>query len=316
MRVVFAGTPEFAVPSLRALRAAGHDIRLVLTQPDRPAGRHLGARASPVKQAAQELGLTVYQPSSLKTPEALDQLDRAQPVVIVVVAYGLLLPPAVLALPPEGAINVHASLLPRWRGAAPIQRAILAGDRETGISIMQMDAGLDTGAVLLQEAVAIAEDDTAASLSDKLAPLGAAMITRVLAPGALARWVAQPQPAFGVTYAPKVNKSEAVLNWNLPAEVVARTVRAFDPWPGAATWSRGELVKLWRARALAEEMHAPPGTVIAAGDDLRIACGSGLLAVSEMQRPGGRRLPTREFLRGWTIRPGDRLALSPPGGET
>jgi len=305
MRVVFAGTPEFAVPSLRALHAAGHELVLVLTQPDRPAGRGLAARVSPVKRAALELRLELYQPMRLSGAEPLERLRAAGADVMVVVAYGLILPAALLDVPARGAINVHASLLPRWRGAAPIQRALLAGDAETGITLMQMDAGLDTGPMLQQQRLAIGAEETGGSLHDRLADLGASMLARALAPGVTL--AAHPQPDRGATYAGKIGKGENIVNWALSAEVIARTVRAFDPVPGAQTSFDDAVIKLWRAHAAEASAAAAPGTVLAAGADLEVSCGAGALRITEMQRQGGRRLPAAELLRGWTLRPGDRL---------
>jgi methionyl-tRNA formyltransferase len=305
MRVAFAGTPEFAVASLRAIQAEGHDIVLVLTQPDRPAGRGMTDRFSAIKQAAQALRAPVYQPARLSAPGPLERLREARPDILVVVAYGLILPASVLAAAPRGAINVHASLLPRWRGAAPIQRAILAGDRETGITLMEMDAGLDTGPILLQQSVAIGALDTAGTLHDRLAALGAGMLAGALRPGA--KLVARPQPDEGASYAPKIGKGESIINWTLPAEVIARTVRAFDPVPGAQTSFGGAVLKLWRAEAVPAAASELPGTVLEAGAALQVACGTGVLRITEMQRPGGRRLPAPELLRGWTLRPGERL---------
>jgi methionyl-tRNA formyltransferase len=306
MRVVFAGTPEFAVPSLRALDAAGHILQLVLTQPDRPAGRGMAERTSPVKQAAQALGVPLYQPVRLGGDESLARLRAAAPEVMVVVAYGLILPKAVLDLPPRGAINVHASLLPRWRGAAPIQRAILAGDRETGISLMQMDAGLDTGPILAQDSTPIADADTGGSVHDRLAELGAAMLVHALHSGETLS--GRPQPATGVTYARKITKAETLVDWALAADVVARTIRAFDPTPGAATTLGEASLKLWRATPLAGLAGAAPGTILRIDDALHVACGEGSLAVTEAQRPGGRRLPIAELLRGWPLHPGRRFS--------
>lgn len=309
MKLIFAGTPEFAASALAALLQAGHAVELVLTQPDRPAGRGMKAVASPVKQLAMQHGLTVLQPPSLKDPQAQMPLRECDTDIMVVAAYGLILPQAVLDLPRLGAINIHASLLPRWRGAAPIQRAILAGDTETGISIMRMDAGLDTGPVLMQKAVPITEEDTAQSLHDKLAALGASLIVEALSTLTRAGLAEQPQPVQGVTYASKLDKSEARIDWALPAQQVHRAIRAFSPFPGAHSALRGAELKLWKATpsALPAGLPATPaGTVLAAdATGIRVACGDGMLIIQELQRPGARRLPAAEFLRGFPVVPGD-----------
>ncbi len=305
MRVVFAGTPAFAAQALTALIAAGHDIALVLTQPDRPAGRGLKLLPGPVKQAALRLGLSVAQPERLQTPEARQPIVDAAPDVMIVAAYGLILPPAVLDLPRLGCINIHASLLPRWRGAAPIQRAIEAGDSETGISLMQMDAGLDTGAILSRHPLPIAPEDTAGSLHDKLARLGAEAIVALLP--RLPGLTAMPQEGAAATYAVKIGKGEARLDWTRPAAVLARRIRAFNPFPGAYCLLDGEPIKVWRAAP--GEGRGAPGEVLAAdGHVLRIACGEGALDLMEVQRAGGRRLPAAAFLAGHALPPGQRLA--------
>ena len=263
MRVVFAGTPDFAVPALEAIGDAGHEVVLVLTQPDRPSGRGLAAAAGPVKQAALRRAIPVFQPATLKDADVQARLRDADADVMVVAAYGLILPQGVLDLPRLGALNIHASLLPRWRGAAPIHRAILAGDRETGVCIMQMDAGLDTGPVLLREAVPIAPDATAGTLHDRLAALGARLVVAAL--DGLARGVLRPTPqsADGVTYACKIEKAEARVDWMRGADEIERQVRAFNPFPGAATVLRTTEIKLWRAERLAAGTGAP-GTVVRA----------------------------------------------------
>jgi methionyl-tRNA formyltransferase len=310
LRVAFAGTPEFAALALAAIHAAGCTVPLVLTQPDRPAGRGMKLTPSPVKQLALSLGIEVAQPRSLRldgkfADEArLGQaaLEAARPDVLVVAAYGLILPEWVLALPRLGCLNIHGSLLPRWRGAAPIHRAIEAGDAATGITIMQMDAGLDTGAMLAIERDAILFDDTTGSLHDRLAALGARMIVRSLddaARGALAP-VAQPQE--GVTYAHKIAKAEAAIDWRQPADVIERRVRAFDPFPGATFVAADETVKLWRAQVERLDIPAPPGTVIAVdGQQLVVACGDGALALLDVQRPGGKRQAVAQWLQGQPV---------------
>lgn len=318
MRVVFAGTPEFARAALERLHAAGFALPLVLTQPDRPAGRGMKLQPSPVKQFALAHGIPVAQPRSLrldgKYPEdaaaARAALLEARPDVMVVAAYGLILPQWVLDLPRLGCLNIHASLLPRWRGAAPIHRAIEAGDAETGVTIMQMDAGLDTGAMLLAERIAIAPDDTTASLHDKLAALGARMVVEALELAACGGLRPVPQPAEGVTYAHKIEKAEAAIDWSQPADAIARRIRAFDPFPGASALVHGETVKLWRARAVMEGRgSAAPGTVVALdGHGVGVACGQGRLEITELQRPGGKRLAAADFLRGFPLAAGDLLA--------
>ena len=307
MRVVFAGTPAFAVPALEALIGAGHRIDLVLTQPDRRAGRGLSMAPSAVKQVAARRGIPVFQPASLKDADALARLREARSDVLVVVSYGLILPQAVLDIPPRGALNIHASLLPRWRGAAPIQRALLAGDPMTGVCIMQMDAGLDTGPVLLREAVAIESDDTAGTLHDKLATVGAKLIVAALDGIGRGELQALVQPAEGVTYAHKIDKAETCVDWSRSAAEIERQVRAFNPAPGAVARLRGDDVKLWRARPL-EASTAPPGTVLRVGrDGIDVACGSGAVRVTELQRAGGKRLPADAFLRGCAVARGERF---------
>jgi methionyl-tRNA formyltransferase len=315
MRVVFAGTPEFARVALERLQAAGFTIPLVLTQPDRPAGRGMKLQPSPVKQFALAHGIAVAQPRSLrldgKHPEdaaaAREALLAARADVMVVAAYGLILPQWVLDLPRLGCLNIHASLLPRWRGAAPIHRAIEAGDGETGVTIMQMDAGLDTGAMLLIERLPIAPRDTTASLHDKLAALGGRMIVEALELAACGGLRPQPQPAQGVTYAHKIEKAEAAVDWSQPADAIERRIRAFDPFPGASAQLRGEAVKLWQARALMQGGgSAAPGTIVALDEHgIGVACGQGRLEIAELQRPGGKRLDAAQFLRGFPLVVGD-----------
>ncbi len=318
MKLVFAGTPEFAREALAALHTAGHTIALVLTQPDRPAGRGMKLQASPVKQWALEHGVPVAQPRSLrldgKYPEdaaaARQALLAANAECMVVAAYGLILPQWVLDLPPRGCLNIHASILPRWRGAAPIHRAIEAGDAQTGITLMQMDAGLDTGDMLLVKTLPIAPEATTATLHDALAALGGDCIVQALAaPDALIR---TPQPAEGVTYAHKIDKTEAALDWALDAELLARRIRAFDPFPGMAVPlvhnGQTETLKLWAATAEPRQADAAPGTVLRAdASGVRVACGLGQLCLTQLQRPGGKRLSAAEFLRGCPLQPGQRL---------
>jgi len=297
MRIVFAGTPDFAVPSLIAA-ASRQEVVAVYTQPDRPAGRGRTLTPSPVKRAALERGIPVLQPESLKSQVARDALAALQPDLLVVVAYGLILPPKILAIPKSGCWNVHASLLPRWRGAAPIQRAIEAGDTQTGVCLMQMEAGLDTGPVLLSQPLDIGADETGGQLHDRLAALGA----QVLADGlgllrAGMRPVPRPQPAQGVTYAHKLDKAEAKLDWSQPATVLANKVWAFNPWPMAEAMVAGERLRIHAATALSHEHGAAPGSLLAAGrDGLDVACGQGALRIRTLQREGGKAITAADFL--------------------
>ena len=314
MRLVFAGTPQFAASALTALISVGHEVLLVLTQPDRPSGRGLKEKQSAVKVVALEHGLPLFQPLSLKDPEACARVIAAAPEVIVVVAYGLILPQPVLDIAPQGALNIHASLLPRWRGAAPVQRAILAGDRETGVCIMQMDAGLDTGPVLRHRNIVISADDTSGSLLEKLTEVGAQLIVdsldelRATSLGGAVTLIAQPQPAAGVTYAAKIEKRESRINWNEPAILIERKVRAFSPSPGTVTRLNGVEFKIWQARLC--DGTGLPGEVLAFEDGvLRVACGQGALQLLELQRAGGRRLHAREFSLGIPVRAGNRCEL-------
>jgi methionyl-tRNA formyltransferase len=297
LRIAFAGTPQFALPALRALLGSRHELVGVLTQPDRPAGRGQHLRASPVKLLAAEYGLPVAQPQNLKTPESRAELARWAPDVLVVVAYGLILPPPILALPRLGCINIHGSLLPRWRGAAPIQRAILAGDAETGVSIMQLEAGLDTGPVLLERRRPIGMHETAGDLHDALAELGAAALIEALDGLAAGTLEARAQPSAGVTYAAKIDKAEARLDWGASAIQLDRKVRAFNPWPVAETLLAGEHLRVLRARiAEPASTDAAPGTLLGIAEDgLRVACGEGVLAVGELQRAGKRPVSARDF---------------------
>jgi len=307
MRLVFAGTPAFAEAALEALLAVGQDIALVLTQPDRPAGRGLQARRSDVKALGQARGLDIMQPSTLKSQEVVERLRATGADAMVVAAYGLILPPVVLDLFPAGCINIHASLLPRWRGAAPIQRAILAGDVETGISIMRMEQGLDTGPVYLAERVPILAADTAGSLHDRLARVGGRCIVRALAELESGQLVAVPQPVAGVTYARKIEKSEALIDWRLAALSIERQVRAFNPSPVANTTWRGEPLRVWSARAH-EHPHPEAGRVMEiCAQSIIVGCGNGALALLELQRAGGKRLLAADFLRGSRMDPGEML---------
>ena len=315
MDLVFAGTPEFAAVALQALLAAGHRVPLVLTQPDRPAGRGLKLQPSPVKALALRHGLAVAQPRSLrldgKYPEdaraARAALDAAQAEVMVVAAYGLILPQWVLDTPRYGCFNIHASLLPRWRGAAPVHRAIEAGDSETAVTIMQMDAGLDTGDMLMAHTVPIEASDTTGSLQDRLAQLGGRLMLLALQKAEAQALKPVPQSAQGVTYAQKIEKNEAGIDWRQGAGQIAQKVRAFNPFPGATTTLNGETLKIWMAvpAALAPPAQAPPGTVLMVDPQgLAVAAKDSVVVITELQRPGGKRLPVAEFLRGSTVQLG------------
>ena len=297
MNIVFAGTPEFAVPCLRAAMRHGV-VTGVYTQPDRPAGRGRGLQASPVKRAALELELPVFQPESLRGAQAREQLAALKPDIMVVVAYGLILPQAILDVPADGCWNVHASLLPRWRGAAPIQRAIEAGDAETGVCLMQMEKGLDTGPVLLRWRTAIGENETGGQLHDRLAEIGAQVLSDGL--GLLRAGIrvqSLPQPDEGITYAHKLEKAESRLDFRQPAEVLARKVRAFHPWPMTETVLDGERIRVHGAVALNLAHGQPPGTVLHAGrDGIDIACGEGALRIRVLQRDGGKAITAADWL--------------------
>jgi methionyl-tRNA formyltransferase len=321
MRVIFAGTPDFARTALESLHGAGFEIALVLTQPDRPAGRGMKLQPSAVKQFALEHGVATAQPRSLRLDGKYPQdaaaarlaITQAHADAMVVAAYGLILPQWALDLPRLGCLNIHASLLPRWRGAAPIHRAIEAGDAETGVTIMQMDAGLDTGDMLSVERVAIDDQDTTATLHDKLAPLGGRMIVDTLRQAERGALRPVPQPADGITYARKIEKSEAVLRWDEPAAGLARRIRAFDPFPGAVGTVGGETLKLWRAQvdAGAAPAAVAPGTILAADESgIAVACGEGVLRLTQLQRAGGKRLDAAQFLRGFVLEPGMRFATA------
>ena len=327
MRVIFAGTPEFARVALERLLAAGFTVPLVLTQPDRPAGRGMKLQASPVKQCALEHGIPVAQPRSLrldgKYPDdaaaARDALVAAPADVMVVAAYGLILPQWVLDLPAQGCLNIHASLLPRWRGAAPIHRAIEAGDAETGITIMQMDAGLDTGDMLLMERLAIAPTDTTATLHDRLAALGGRMIVEALELAACGGLKAVPQPAEGITYAHKIEKAESTIDWSLPATVIGQRIRAFDPFPGASTECAGETIKVWSYEIDSNKSNTDKrqGQILSVnGDGVTVACGEGTLRLTTLQRAGGKRLAAADFLRGFDLQPGMVLGAAPTTAAT
>jgi len=318
LRVIFAGTPEFAAEALAAIHAAGFPVPLVLTQPDRPAGRGMKLQASPVKRYAQAHGLEVAQPPSLRrngkypaeAAAAIDQLRATPHDVMVVAAYGLLLPQEVLDIPPHGCINIHASLLPRWRGAAPIHRAIEAGDTQTGITLMQMDVGLDTGAMISEARTPIYADDTTATLHERLAQAGATLIVDALSElERMGKLATTPQPEHGATYAEKIGKHEAALDWRRPAAELARQIRAFDPFPGGvATLEDGTALKIWAAEAVDAPRAAAPGTIVdVSPEGVVVASGEGALRVTQLQKPGGKRLPVREFLAGAPLAAGQRF---------
>ena len=299
LRIAFAGTPGFALPPLEALARSRHTLVGVLTQPDRPAGRGRQLAMSPVKQCALEHGWPIDQPVTLRTPEGRAMLESWRADVLVVVAYGLILPQVALDLPRLGCLNIHGSLLPRWRGAAPIQRAILAGDAETGVAIMRMEAGLDTGPVLLARRLPITDDATSAQLHDQLAALGAAALLEALDLIETGRATFSPQPEEGVTYAAKIEKAEARMDFRRSALELDRQVRAFNPWPIAETTFAGEVLRVHRARALAEDTGAVPGTVLGLGaEGLRVAAGQGVLALQQLQRSGRKPVTAREFCNG------------------
>ncbi len=318
LRVIFAGTPEFAAEALAKILAAGHTVPLVLTQPDRPAGRGMKLQASAVKQLAVQHNIPVVQPLSLrldgKYPDdaaaAQAAIAEAKADVMVVAAYGLILPQWTLDAPRLGCLNIHASLLPRWRGAAPIHRAIEAGDTQTGVVIMQMDAGLDTGDMLLTDVLDIAPDDNTASLHDRLADVGGALVVRALADAQAGKLQPVKQPEAGITYAHKIEKAEAAVNWQDSAESIGRRVRAFNPFPAVSAQLGADVIKLWRATVENTAHNKPAGTVLSADEHgVRVACGQGVLCVTELQRPGGKRLPAREFLAGRMIAPGAQFAV-------
>ena len=309
MKIIFAGTPHFAATALEALLAQQFDVVAVLTQPDRPAGRGMQLSPSPVKQLALAHELPVLQPASLKSSVAQQMIANYAADVMVVAAYGLILPPAALQLPRQGCLNIHASLLPRWRGAAPIQRALLAGDSETGITIMQMDAGLDTGDMLLKKTCPITLQDTAQTLHAKLAALGAAAIVealRLLQQGQLKR---VPQDAAHATYAAKLSKAEAQINWAEPAVQLARAVRAYNPSPIAYSTLNATPIKIWQA-SVCDDLSGAPGTVLAVKKNgIIVACGQGALCLEILQRQNAKALPAAQFVQGFAVHPGDRFTL-------
>ena len=326
MKIIFAGTPEFARVALQHLHEAGFEVPLVLTQPDRPAGRGMKLQASPVKQYALAHGMAVAQPRSLRldgkyaedAAAARVALQAAQADAMVVAAYGLILPQWVLDLPPLGCLNIHASLLPRWRGAAPIHRAIEAGDTETGITLMQMDAGLDTGDMLLRQSLPMVATDTTATLHDRLAALGGPMAEQALQQAASGTLQPVPQPEQGVTYAHKIDKAESAIDWTLSAQAIGRRIRAFDPFPGASTTLNGETLKVWDYQIdsfqRTEDMRC--GHILSVNDQcVSVVCGQGVLQLTVLQRAGGKRLPVAQFLRGFDLQPGMVLGAVAAAGQ-
>lgn len=305
MKIIFAGTPEFAATALAAIRSAGHQVVLVLSQPDRPAGRGLKLNTSPVAKLAAANQIRVEKLSSLKTNEAVELVRQVQADIMVVAAYGLLLPQSILEIPRYGCINIHGSLLPRWRGAAPVQRAIEAGDTITGIDIMQMETGLDTGPILLEHTVAITPEETSATLSAKLGKLGAQSVVEVLQRISELRPV--PQSNVGATYAKKIDKAEARIDWHQPATTIERRIRAFDPFPGCETSLGEERIKIWRAAICEKPANVPPGILFEiAHDSFAISCGEQGLRILTVQRPGGRRITAAEFMRSCSISTGQK----------
>lgn len=303
MKIIFAGTPDFAVPALQALIDAGHHISLVLTQPDRPSGRGMKLKASPVKQLAVSHKIEVFQPETLKDAEAQARIAQEKADVMIVAAYGLIIPTAVLNMPASGCYNIHASLLPRWRGAAPIQRALLAGDSEIGVTIMEVVPALDAGAMISRGVLPITERDTAQTLHDGLAAIGAALMVEAMnqleSGGKLS---ATPQDESLVTYAHKLEKSEAAIDWNQTAQYISRQVRAFNPFPVAHTTLNGEICRVWMASGLPGNNKA--GKIVDISDGIQVACGDGVLRIEELQMPGGKRLSAKEFLQGHHLKVG------------
>ncbi len=312
MKIIFAGTPEFAVPALRALIDAGHQVSLVLTQPDRPSGRGMKLKASPVKQLAVACGIEVFQPETLKDADVQARIAAENADVMIVAAYGLIIPTNVLNMPRYGCYNIHASLLPRWRGAAPIQRALLAGDSETGVTIMEVVPALDAGAMVSRGVLPITGCDTAQTLHDGLADIGARLMVEAMQQlEQQGRLAATPQDESLVTYAHKLEKAEAVIDWQRPAEELSRQVRAFNPFPVAHTLLNGEVCRIWMAGNLPGQAEA--GKIIDVTDGIQVGCGEGILRIEELQMPGGKRLTAKEFLQGHQLKAGQSLGESKAG---
>ncbi len=309
MKIIFAGTPDFAVPALAALINAGHEIVMVLTQPDRPAGRGMKLKASPVKVLAEQHGLFVFQPETLKNEAVQAQIAQTHADVMIVAAYGLIIPTIVLQMPKHGCYNIHASLLPRWRGAAPIHRSILAGDQETGVTIMEVVPALDAGAMVSKGVVAITEADTTQGLHDALAAMGADLMVEAMQTLAQTGYLASvPQDESQVTYAHKLEKAEAMIDWRKSAVEISRQVRAFNPFPVAQSLLHGEICRIWMATSVAGmPTTALPGTVLDVHDGILVACGDGVLRISELQAPGGKRLSAQVFMQGHALKAGDQF---------
>ena len=310
MKIIYAGTPEFAVPALAAIISAGHDIKLVLTQPDRPSGRGMKLKQSPVKTLALQHGIEVFQPETLKDAEVQKRIINTQADVMLVAAYGLIIPTLLLQSPNLGCYNIHASLLPRWRGAAPIQRAILAGDKETGITIMEVVPALDAGAMVIKEALPISEQDTAQTLHDQLAEIGARLMIQVI--NTLERdgkVQATAQQESLVTYAHKLEKAEAAMDWTRSANEISRQIRAFNPFPVAQTLLHDETCRIWMAQALLAPapVGTLPGTIIDTSAGIDVSCGNGVLRITELQMPGGKRMLAKDFLKGHPLQIGEKL---------
>ena len=306
MKIIFAGTPEFAVPALRALIEAGHQIVMVLTQPDRPSGRGMKLKPSPVKALALEHDLNVFQPTSLKPDEVQATIAATQADVMIVAAYGLIIPTTVLHMPRLGCYNIHASLLPRWRGAAPIQRAILAGDKETGVTIMEVVPTLDAGAMVAKASIQITEQETAQSIHDAMAETGANLMVEAMQTLAVTGTLSStPQDESLVTYAHKLEKSEATVDWQKSAAELSRQIRAFNPFPVAHSIFRGEICRFWMAHA--QSGSAPAGQIVSTKEGVTVGCGDGLLTITELQMPGGKRLSARDFIAGQHVAVGERF---------
>lgn len=310
MKIIFAGTPIFAAAALEALIAAGHEVLLALTQPDRPAGRGMKTVASAVKLIALDYKIPILQPTTLKSETLHEELISVGADVMVVAAYGLILPATVLNIPRHGCFNIHASLLPRWRGAAPIQQAILAGDQETGITIMQMDTGLDTGAMLYKARLAIESNDTMLTLHDKLCKLGAQSIVTALTLLQQEKLIATAQDEAFACYAPKINKADAVIDWQQQADQIDRLIRAYNPSPGAFTQFRGERLKIWQGKVVIGESGSPGKIIAIRRDGIIVACGVNAIMLEILQKPGGRKISATEFLAGHPLQPGDRFDFS------
>lgn len=312
MKAVFLGTPEFAVPTLEAMVSAGFDVQAVFTQPDRPKGRGQDLSSSPVKEAARRLGLPVMQPAKVRLPEVVEQLRALAPQVMVVVGYGQIIPQSIIDIPPLGIINVHASLLPKYRGAAPIQWAIANGETVTGVTTMQIDAGLDTGAILLKAETAIGPEETALDISPRLARIGAGLLIETLRQVEKGEILPTPQNEAEASWAPILTRDHGLIDWSQPAQVIANRARGFLPWPGAWTWFRGKRMNLWRVRPAGVESPAIPGSLFSSGKHLFASCGRGeTVEILELQQEGRKRLSAEAFLNGTRLQPGDILGETP-----